>query len=208
MGMFGIGGQRPPPEPEYDTQGPMPAMLPEPVQPEQFQGGLNIPMLAQQNADLIRWQLESGDVLITTENILRGNVLVGGEWVQRGKPLMNDEGIRTFVGTVLGSRFHKGIILSNFKEEDIRRIMYDTETEVINLIAQKHSEFEIDYPYFDTIKNIMTQNIYAAFLRALEGATARVVGKQHQHIEQVIQSTAGTQKRGGLLGNLMGTGRR
>jgi len=188
MGLFSREKDQPE-QPEQPFQAPMPFDI------QDQSGGMSIPMLAQQNADLIRWQLELGDITDDIEHFLKGEFKSEGEWKKGGKPLMNAEGIKSFV-TLLRSRMHKGMILSNLEREDIRRMMHDIEYEIIGFIYLNAERYEIGYESFDTICNLTTQNCFATFRRAKDGQTQKILGTIQKRLEQVVSNTSGGNRRG------------
>ena len=107
-------------------------------------GQSNLGYLAQQSADLVKWELESQDVIEELGHFMRGEFydLEKGKWLSTGKFLMSDEGVRAFI-TRLRSRFHKGIILSNFNEGEIRENMFRIHMEVLAFLYQDWDKYNI-----------------------------------------------------------------
>jgi hypothetical protein len=167
-------------------------------------GGLNLPMMAQQSAELVRWQLELNDVCDDIEHFLRGDVLVNGEWApERAARLMSEEGIKSFL-TILRGRLHKGIILSNFSEKEILPIMYRIAKEVTNFIYLKHDAYNIAFEHFDTIKNVICLNIHATLKRAQEAGERNFLSRTQRRIEQVTQFGGMNEQKKGLINKIFG----
>ena len=147
---------------------------------------MSISAFAQQSADLVKWELDLQDLTEEIEHHLRGEVydIRTNAWQVRGKQLCNTEGIRTFV-TMLRSRFHKGIILSNYTQAQVLQVMKRIDAETIRIIFMNWIKFEIDCAYWDTVRNIVIQNIHAAYLRAVGGGERRFLSTTQKRFEQV-----------------------
>jgi plasmid maintenance system killer protein len=154
--------------------------------------------LAQQYPDLIRWQLDSEDILIKIENLLRGNVWTGKQWEKKGERLMNDKGIRVFL-TELSGFVHKGLITSIYREEDIKLRMLSIGKTINDLIYIKWEEFEIVPANARTIYDIIVLGqIEPAFRRAVNGNYMKTLATMYKNIESVSK-TQQPKRSGGLF---------
>jgi hypothetical protein len=173
--------------------------------PEQ-QGNL-MQGVAQQNADLVKWQLDQEDVLTKIENLLRGNVWSGKGWEKKGKQLMNDIGIRVFL-TQLSGFCHKGIITSIYSKEEIDARMKVVHRTVVDLIFLNWENFGIDQNDAKLIWDIIVLGqIEPMYRRATNGKYLQFLGTTQKRIESFSQAQ-NPQRSSGLFGWMKGSGQR
>lgn len=155
--------------------------------------------LAQQNADLVKWEIDIHDVIRNIEHYLRGEDWDESkkQWVKIGNRLCNEEGIRAFMN-ILFSRAHKGVILSYFKESDVKNLMKRIDIEVIDKVANDYRRYEIKNSDWTTVRYVIIFNIWAAFNRAIGGRTTDFLSLTQKRIEQVMQSASPQRNRSSI----------
>lgn len=150
--------------------------------------------------DIAMHQLELNDLLEQTEHILKGDVVVYQNgvkiWQENPKKIenvLNEEGIRK-VMLDLQNYINRHIILGDYDERDINKIMKDYGKKVANLIFMKYEEMGMDtetkrQEYASLVMNIVNL-VYASYSRAKDGAERRSL-REMININQSHQSGMG-----------------
>ncbi len=154
--------------------------------------------------DIARYQLELNDLLEQTEHILKGDIVV---WVNGTKiwdanpnpeknPL-NEEGIRK-VMLDLQNYINRHVILGDYEENDINRIMKDYGKKVNDFIFMKYEEMGMDteekrQEYASLVMNIVNL-VYASYSRAKDGGERR-------SLREMISIQQSYQGGGNMQGN-------
>jgi len=137
----------------------------------------------KQNSDIAMHQLELNDLLEQTEHILKGDVVVWSDgtkiWQEnpnKENNVLNEEGIRKIM-LDLQNYINRHIILGDYDERDINKIMKDYGRKVGNLIFMKYEEMGMDteakrQEYQSLVINIVNL-VYASYSRAKDGAERR-----------------------------------
>ena len=146
--------------------------------------------------DIAMHQLELNDLLEQTEHILKGDIVVWDNGVKiwrenpnKKKNILNEEGIRKIM-LDLQNYINRHIILGDYDEKDINKIMKDYGRKVSNLIFMKYEEMGMDseakrQEYQSLVMNIVNL-VYASYSRAKDGAERRSlreminINQQHQ----------------------------
>jgi len=158
--------------------------------------------------DIAMHQLELNDLLEQTEHVLKGDVV---RWENNMKiwdanphpennPL-NKEGIRKIM-LELQNYINRHIILGDYDEDDINRIMKDYGKKLANFLFMKYEEMGMDteekrQEYASLVMNIVNL-VYASYSRAKDGAERRSL-REMISIQQSHQSQG--QGAGGVVVN-------
>jgi len=138
---------------------------------------------SRQMDDIARYQLELNDLLEQTEHILKGDILViengSKQWIDNPHPEknpLNTEGIRKIM-LELQNYINRHIILGDYEEDDINRIMRDYGHKVKDLIFMKYEEMGMDteekrQEYASLVTNIVNL-VYGSYSRAKDGGERR-----------------------------------
>lgn len=133
--------------------------------------------------DIARYQLELNDLLEQTEHILKGDIMVWQNgikvWQDNPKPEtnpLNKEGIRKIM-LDLQNYINRHIVLGDYEEEDINRIMKDYGKKVNDLIFMKYEEMGMDteekrQEYASIVMNVVNL-VYGSYARAKDGGERR-----------------------------------
>lgn len=133
--------------------------------------------------DIARYQLELNDLLEQTEHILKGDIVVWKEgmkiWDANPNPQdnpLNVEGIRRIM-LELQNYINRHIILGDYDEDDINRIMTDYGKKLTDFIFMKYEEMGMDteekrQEYASIIMNVVNL-VYASYSRAKDGGERR-----------------------------------
>jgi len=159
--------------------------------------------------DIAMYQLELNDLLEQTEHILKGDIV---EWhdgikIWKANPkaesnVLNKEGIRKIM-LDLQNYINRHIILGDYDERDINKIMKDYGRKISNLIFMKYEEMGMDteskrQEYQSIVMNIVNL-VYASYSRAKDGAERRSL-REMINISQQHQ-TGGMMGAGGVTVN-------
>jgi hypothetical protein len=166
--------------------------------------------------DIARYQLELNDLLEQTEHILKGDVVAWVEgmkiWQENPNPIknpLNAEGIRKIM-LDLQYYINRHIILGDYEENDIAKIMKDYGKKVNDLIFMKYEEMGMDteekrQEYASVVMNIVNL-VYGSYARAKDGGERRslreMISIQQSHQSQgagVQQAMGGQPKSRGVL---------
>ncbi len=133
--------------------------------------------------DIARYQLELNDLLEQTEHILKGDIVVwengSKDWKANPHPELNplnDEGIRKIM-LELQNYINRHIILGDYEDDDISRIMKDYGKKVADLIFMKYEEMGMDteekrQEYASIVMNVVNL-VYGSYSRAKDGGERR-----------------------------------
>jgi len=161
--------------------------------------------------DIARYQLELNDILEQTEHILKGDIVVWDNGTQiwganphpENNPL-NKEGIRKIM-LELQQYINRHIILGDYEEEDINRIMTDYGKKVTDFLFMKYEEMGMDteekrQEYASLIMNLVNL-VYASYSRAKNGAERRSLREMINISQQHLSQGAGNSGGGGVVVN-------
>lgn len=133
--------------------------------------------------DIARYQLELNDLLEQTEHILKGDIVVwengSKDWKANPHPEnnpLNNEGIRKIM-LELQNYINRHIVLGDYDDEDINRIMKDYGKKVADLIFMKYEEMGMDteekrQEYASIVMNVVNL-VYGSYARAKDGGERR-----------------------------------
>jgi hypothetical protein len=150
------------------------------------------PFTQQAKSDLIRWQLDAKDILAEFQHKMRGEVWShtdpnGNEvYKPEGKALMNEEGINSIM-SLISARLSKVFIMSNFSESDINSMMIVFSYELITLMFNKYTAFEIDKAFLPSITNYVEDLVYATLKRALNEGERKFLGTTERRVESYTE---------------------
>lgn len=133
--------------------------------------------------DIARYQLELNDLLEQTEHILKGDIVKWEANMKVWKPNphpennpLNEEGIRKIM-LDLQNYINRHVILGDYEDADINRIMTDYGKKVADLIFMKYEEMGMDteekrQEYASLVMNVVNL-VYASYSRAKDGGERR-----------------------------------
>lgn len=164
---------------------------------------------SQKMDDIARYQLELNDLLEQTEHILKGDVVKWENGIKiwalnpfpENNPL-NDEGIRK-VMLELQNYINRHIILGDYEENDINRIMKDYGRKLADFIFMKYEEMGMDteekrQEYASIVMNIVNL-VYGSYARAKDGGERRSLREMIN--QQYTHNTQGMGMGGGVVVN-------
>jgi len=126
----------------------------------------------KRDGETIRWQLSSDDVIERLKlTLLNRTVEYDPETgktklKKKGKPLMNEEGVEEVASVFLEPMFQRGIILSNFTDKEINKMMIIMRNKLILLLRRKWRKFGINKANLSSIVEVIDNVIFSTFKRA------------------------------------------
>lgn len=88
-------------------------------------------------------------------------------WKQHGQPLINTNGIPVFMA-LIKSHINQSTVQANMKEMQITCIMKELNIDVIELIASRWKEYEIQKQHFNVIVDIVDHHVETFLSRTLD----------------------------------------
>lgn len=115
------------------------------------------------------WELEYQEIVENLFSKLNGIIINGkGKEEQLTDPLMSKYGIGRFM-TYFQSFLHKGIALSNFEEDEIKKLTYNTSRAFDNELYDNWKEWKVRPSSMPMISQIFSINLYSVLSRAKKG---------------------------------------
>jgi len=136
-----------------------------------------------QPSNPLAYQLDLDEELRNIYYTLKGIIPISGTKAVVGEPLLNDYGIQ-LVMTILRSYLHKGIVLSNLTDDDIREIAFWVGYDVATALMKEAEKTGVSDSKLELITDIVSDNVYATLRRARYGWTANSL-KEQVRIEKV-----------------------
>jgi len=150
-------------------------------------------------SDLIRWQQEFSEELLSFKNTLRGLAVMDGELVRVSAPICNELFIN-IVDSQLKPFLNKNFFNSNIDEKRLLMMLEQTSNDLVDLMADKSREFEISFSDFDIILRGIKNVIVPAAYRSLKGWTKKIDSTMIKRIESTSEATMSQPNRKGLMG--------
>jgi len=170
------------------------------LQPSEVEKAQYLPVHAQ-DSGFSRWRLDPDDIVQRVEHSLRGEIYKDNEWQRLGKPLANEEGIAGLL-TIVGTSVNKVISLTKFQDDEIENIMEHIDDTLIDLLATKYDEWEIDPDFLSYIRELIINFIHASYKQAVGGWTSEQLSQVMTTTERIGLAEAPSAKRRGVFGIL------
>lgn len=140
-------------------------------------------------AGLLRWELDTADIVVFLEHSLRGDVWNEqvGAWEEgHGLRLLNDDGIKYIITIVL---FHvnKATFLSNITDADVEKICSHLHIALSKALFINYENFEIKPEHLEMLTLNIMNFIYISLKKAIGGMMLKQLSQATQVIERVGQ---------------------
>lgn len=146
--------------------------------------------------DLLRWQQELDDEILSVVNTLRGRQKFGDDLVQVSNPMCNEEFITQVIIPACKPFMTRNNINSNLNERIILNRLKTTANTVADAMCDNYDKYEIDFTNYDTILNEVKATIEAGAFRALNGWTKKIDSTMIKRIEASNEQTEKEKKKG------------
>lgn len=166
-------------------------------EPKKYNASLeNEILLSPQKEDLMRWQLDSLDIIQDIEHDLRGDVWdeKKNEWIVSDDPRINEKGIRELI-SFIKLRVNKNVFLTDLSDKEINNIMINFRLDLVDLLYEKYRDYGIRKENLSTILNGIDDFVKIAIKRGWEALTLKHLGERVRTIERLESS--GENKDGG-----------
>jgi len=148
----------------------------------------------REKSDLIRWQQELDNSLLTLKHRLRSETLIDGKWVSNGNvsPLLTESGITMIeaeLSPFLGEEA-KNLINSNLSEDMILNTLRNTADTIVCILADNYDSHVIDATpsRMSHITRIVKNAMLPTPFRAVEGWTKKQDNMGIKRIETHIDN--------------------
>jgi len=144
------------------------------------------------NPELTRWQLSPDEITEKIEHYLKGEIPLWDSeqdmwvWKHKGKRLMNDRGVR-IVMSLLYPHIEKNAVLSTLSINEISYVMKFIHKHLSIHLASKLDEYEMDRNDLTLIMDIITNTIWFALKRAMDGAEKKFLSASERRIERTVE---------------------
>ncbi len=106
------------------------------------------------------------------------------EWAQVSEPLLNEEGIN-FVISYLLSVLNQVVMGSNFSEEELRELEFQTDVTIIGEFMMNSVKWRIDPNHAEALATIVRNFVHAAFNRSKSGWLLEKLSTMTSRVEQI-----------------------
>jgi len=160
---------------------------------------------------LIR-EINPKKIMDDIEHYLTGEIfdLETGKYIRKFKPIMNKEGINTFLFIANGV-INQIVTLSNFEDDEIRKLAVYIMERAIPVISLNWKEYGVvDKTLLPTIHSMIFTMVWAALKKSLKEGERRMIGRtiQENIMSRQIPYENYQEKRGGIFSRLNPFGRR
>ena len=138
--------------------------------------------------DFMKQIVEVDELIERIEHMLKGQIYdeASNKFVEKYERLINDKGISKIM-SIIRSRIHKHLHLTNFSEEDVKRIAYEVRMTIIDLLAINQEEFGINKSDLTLVEINVDHMVYTALKRAYQQGERRAIfGATQRHIGETI----------------------
>jgi hypothetical protein len=161
-----------------------------------------------QESNVSIYELDDEALIHRVKHMLAGEIFnpETGRWDKMGgiAPPMNDKGVHHFM-IKFGGHLDKNIKLSHFKIEKIGEMMIDVCNDICQIFWHRGDEFEINPENMTFIMHILEHQIYANYMRALEGnemTHRETVIRSVENIRDVQNTNTRDHNNGNVFGNI------
>ena len=135
-------------------------------------------------SDLIRWQQELDDELLSGVQTLLGMEKNNdGEWIKVGEPLCNPKFVREVVVPHCKPFLSRNMINSHLEEKRILAGQRNTIHDIIDVMCDAFDLYDIEFRNFDSILRVIKNIIEPGPYRALKGFTKKQDNTMNKRIE-------------------------
>ena len=150
--------------------------------------------VGQSQSEFIRWRLLLDDVIENIRLTLKGlQYRPDGTLVQVSEPVMNDYGVG-LVTQVLRAYLHRGVILSDLDDHDIREITRAVHKDVADVLFKNFEQVDLDRAMFRAVCRFIAANVYATLRRAR-------FGRERESIDDglKVEERINAKEKGGIV---------
>lgn len=148
--------------------------------------------------DVIKYRLESDDILTKLEHDLAGETFVEGTgWVKKYGREINDEGLSA-VHTIVSHYCNRGCYLGNLNFQQINFKCMAIKKELSKLLFKKYKIYEVDKAKRGLLTRKIVDTVHLSLSRAEGAMESESLGRTFSRNE-IIHEEKNPQKQGGLF---------
>lgn len=160
-------------------------------------------MLQQQEdrTDLLKWQQDLGDELKNLLHDLRNEVYdeKKGMWVQQGRPVMNEDGVRK-IESLVRPYLSRNMFNTNFNEERVLGMLKDTSNALTMDLCIHYEDYELKFGNCPMVTRWVKNVIMAGPHRAMNGWNKRIDSTISKRVEAFSEGPQHQQPKKRLFG--------
>lgn len=140
--------------------------------------------------------LERLNIPIILRHILRGEVLVDVQnniW-EPGKPLLNEEGIKSIIA-IVNNYVSQDKIATNITDEEVIRMARDVRVDIIFDLSTNYRKYDVEKSKLDSIVDLVDHTVFANLTSSRKGTFLELAKPTYKRIEEYRPE----EKKGGLI---------
>ena len=156
-------------------------------------------MMQQTDPSVLIYQLQTDDILEELEMNLKGFDYDAneGKYIPKRDRIINNKGL-SIIMTLLKMELNKTKILSYYEDEDVKIRCKEFEENLVDILKAKYKEWEIDINFLSSIRAMLGNAVYSAYMRALKGGERAFL----KGTEKRIETYSERERNKGMLGGL------
>ena len=141
---------------------------------------------AYQHPDLWIYQIDSSDIIVGLENILRSKYWnrEDNKWETKGEPWMNEEGIGVMLG-IVATHLSKEKILTDVSKERIDMMCLEIAEDIILNLLTDWEKYDVEPSKLDIIVDIIDHYVYMNLSRSVGGRTLEYFKPTIKRVEKI-----------------------
>ena len=149
-------------------------------------------------SDVIKYRLESEDILAELEHDLKGEAYIEGKWVNVYGREINDKGLSAVRGIV--ARYcNRGCFLGNLSAEQINYKCMALKKELAKLLFKKYKLYDVDKAKRSILVRKITDTVHLSLSRSEDGMESTQLSQSTNRNEIVHEDKTPPQQSGGLF---------
>jgi len=166
----------------------MPEYVEEEYEEEQPQQQPRVPLIpapipSNPGDDFFRYRIDASDILIEVKHLLKGEVLVGNQWVKQDEAWMNDKGINKVTHIMYVCGMNKGTFLGNLTKDEIMYKCKMLKKKLARLLFEKYQDYEVPKEMRDLLIKTVVDTVHSGLSRSEGGRESEQLSTAAQRIE-------------------------
>ena len=157
-------------------------------------------MNQQGKSDLIKWQQDLKDEIISLKWKLLGYDLTDDGWIKKYNAMCNETFINQIIDPTFSAYTSRGFINTNLDERQLLMRLKKTCNNLAKCLITKYDEYDIDFKHFDDIDSEVKNILVPAAFRALKGWTKKTDSTIFKRIESSNDGGDINEKKANVFG--------
>ena len=133
--------------------------------------------------DFFRFRIDASDILMEVKHLLKGEVLIGNEWVKQDEAWMNNKGINKVTHIMFVCGMNKGTFLGNLKKDEIMYKCKMLKKKLARLLFEKYKDYEVPKEMRDLLIKTVVDTVHSGLSRSEGGRESEQLSTAAQRIE-------------------------